>query len=661
MGIEQEVVGILVKLEGKSAFIAGVREEQAAIGEYQASLGELSAAQDASAASQARMSSAAALVNKAMLGVTLAVAGGVAESVKAAIEWNDLGKNISQETGLVGKSLDNLMSTIMNTAKQSPYAINEVAAASVLLKQKFGESDSQIEKTGSLLIAFAKRAEGSAKDVGTSVLSILQDFRQPMSQLTPMMDKLTTMAQVTQKPLSEVLGVVEKYGPKLQAMGFSLNDTLKLLGVFQASGITSNMLGRGLSSSLTKATKLSEETGESIPNIIKARMREVMNATSQQEAYAKAVEYFGSQVGPSFARALFNNAGAFHTVEEAMKKQGSTQQLLTAEQGELSGKWQQFKNQLFSYGVEIGQGVVPTLKAVLPLMGVIGWTLMQTTDHGKLVIPVLTALAGAFVIVKGTILGARLAMGLWDIAATVFTAISLATEVSSLADAWFLLDAAFTAAGPGLVILGIAAIAIGIVLLIKHFKQVREAATAAWHWIENGALDVWNWIKAHWVLAMLIAPFAALPIFVATHFDQIKSIVLSVIKWIETAWKNMIHFITSGHIVKSALDAIPVIGSVGHSLGIPGFAEGGIMPYSGLAQINENGPGETVWLPGGATVSPSAAAALLYPRAHSPNPTSLGEGGGRPTFQLKAVLVLPNGQVLAELVTKTLETEDSRL
>jgi hypothetical protein len=55
--------------------------------------------------------------------------------------------------------------------------------------------------------------------------------------------------------MGELLNVVERYGPKLQAMGFGLNETIQLLGVFQESGVTTTQMGRGLSQALTTAEK----------------------------------------------------------------------------------------------------------------------------------------------------------------------------------------------------------------------------------------------------------------------------------------------------------------------------------------------------------------------------------------------------------------------
>lgn len=63
-------------------------------------------------------------------------------------------------------------------------------------------------------------------------------------------------------------------------------------------------------------------------------------------------------------------------------------------------------------------------------------------------------------------------------------------------DAYQAIFIAEEAATPwGLIILAIAAIIAGIVLLIKHWDQVKEIASDAWKAITDGAKAAWNWVQ----------------------------------------------------------------------------------------------------------------------------------------------------------------------
>jgi hypothetical protein len=625
MAVGENVVGILVELSGKAAFIAGVREEQAAIKGYAGAMAETAAASDTLAASEKRRADMMALAHRAMAGVALLTAGVVIESVKAAIKMEELGKTVAQQTGLTGQALTDMMTTIEKSSEKAPYAINEIADAAVLLSTKFQMTDQQVEHTSALLVAFSKRAEGTAKDVGTTMLSILQDFKRPMSELEPTMDKLVALSQATQKPMGALLGIIEKYGPKLQAMGFGLNDTIKMLGIFQASGIPTSMMGRGLSASLTKAMKESEKTGEGIPDIINRHMQEIKGATSAQEAYNIAIKYFGAQVGPSFAQALYNNVKAFEQVEGAMGKTGGTQQLLDAATKTLSGEWQKLKNILTISGAAIGKELLPVLVEGAEDLASMVKVVMELTDHGKLLVPIL----------------------------------------GGLTVAWIALDVAMAANPAGAVIFGLVALGVAVAALITHFQ------------------DVVNFLRGPWgtlVMAGLLGPFAVVPI-IALHIKDIRKAFGDALNWITTAWRKLGGVLAApfewlfskaqwvfdhikkeaqhlpSNLLKALVGGIPLIG--GPLAGaIPAFASGGTMGTSGLARVHQD---ETVWLPGGASVEPSPATSLLAPRAHTPNPTPTPGSEQPSVHNLEAVLVMPDGRVLASLVTKELTAKKSRL
>ena len=207
---------------------------------------------DKTAASHTGLTKAATAASYGILAAEAAIIYG---AVKQGVAWEDLGKKIQQETGLSGQSLKGLMATINNVTGTVPYKLNEVSAAAVLLKTKFGLTDPQIEKTAGLMVGFAQRVGEETKPALTGLSGIMQDYRQPLGDVVGLTDKLTSVSQATQKPMGELLNVVERYGPKLQAMGFGLNESIQLLGIFQESGITTTQMGRGLSQALTTAEK----------------------------------------------------------------------------------------------------------------------------------------------------------------------------------------------------------------------------------------------------------------------------------------------------------------------------------------------------------------------------------------------------------------------
>jgi len=84
---------------------------------------------------------------------------------------------------LSGSRLDYLMGWIRRAARDSPYSMQQVADAAVILRQSFHESDAQISHSGNLMVAFG--------GIGLIVITLLTNygsrfgFADPAGKFTP--------------------------------------------------------------------------------------------------------------------------------------------------------------------------------------------------------------------------------------------------------------------------------------------------------------------------------------------------------------------------------------------------------------------------------------------------------------------------------------------
>jgi len=110
-------------------------------------------------------------------------------------------------------------------------------------------------------------------------------------------------------------------------------------------------------------------------------------------------------------------------------------------------------------------------------------------------------------------------------------------------------DAAMDANPIGLIIIAIAALVIGIIEVVKHWKDFRKwgedawdgiktAAVAAWHFLDDdvfhpimkGVDALVDFVRDHWkllatiVATVLLGPIAGLVVFVATHWNEIRNL-----------------------------------------------------------------------------------------------------------------------------------------
>jgi hypothetical protein len=182
------------------------------------------------------------------LGATFAV-----ESVKAASMFDKLGASIQQQAGVSAKEAGRLVDVVKQVATQSPAAYKEIAAAVSTQYKLLHENSAQIQQNSDLFLAFADKA---GRQVTPSIVALNQAMRlfHPTGMsIVDMMDQLTNLAQHTQQPLGDYLGILQKYGPSLQAMGLSFQQTIGLFDAFGKAGISMTAVGRGLTTAMSKA------------------------------------------------------------------------------------------------------------------------------------------------------------------------------------------------------------------------------------------------------------------------------------------------------------------------------------------------------------------------------------------------------------------------
>lgn len=194
-------------------------------------------------------------------------------------------------------------------------------------------------------------------------------------------------------------------------------------------------------------------------------------------------------------------------------------------------------------------------------------------------------------------------------------------------------------ASGGWIIALVAGLVVAIVLLYQKcawfraaVSAVMNAVKAAFLWVKEAAVNVFNWIKAHWplLLAIIGGPIGAAAALVITHwkqirgvaegvFNAIKGVVETVAKAIMSTLGGAFNFVKG--IVEKILEVVnkiigaagkvgDVIGKIGHAGGgvlstVTGglLQHGGYMSAPGTVLVGEHGP-ETLTLPGGAKVTP---------------------------------------------------------
>jgi TP901 family phage tail tape measure protein len=186
----------------------------------------------------------------------------------------------------------------------------------------------------------------------------------------------------------------------------------------------------------------------------------------------------------------------------------------------------------------------------------------------------LVAITSVFVwFVKGTPLARALTMTIAGLAAGLLAFVTV-TKIATVAQAAF--DAVMDANPITLVIVALAALAVGVIYAYNKFKWFRDLVNGVWSWLKGAVVATVGFVKKHWLLIaeILTLPFGGFIAFIATHFGEVKKIVIGIVNWIIGAINTVIGAIDSIHVT------LPFgAGTIGFNIGkIPLIGGGGGSP-----------------------------------------------------------------------------------
>jgi TP901 family phage tail tape measure protein len=691
MAASQEVLGILVSLEGKTRFIAGVREEQAAIKGYSAEMRTAAAGSNEMAAADAKRAASVGLVNRAMKGLGLILVGTAVESIKMSTEFNRQLEMIHTQAGASVGEVNRARAAIKDMRGGITQSPTELAMGLFHLESIGLRGAKALD---ALHLAAQGATVGNADleqtttALGAAWLSQIKGGGN-LNQVMATMNATVGQGNLRMNELVEALGT--GILPSAKLAGLSLQDVMAALAVLKDEGYPASSAMAQLATALhflyaptKKATTALEGIGltqEQIvttmhgPDGLHATLELLSKHLNNVGNEAQRLKLLGEIFPGGRGRVLLVLLNQLDRLDEKQKNIGgaSSKQFNHALKDametpaiKMKEAWSNLQKEMVSFG-ETMEGPAAAALTFFAGAGIFALkAILALTADGKLLIPIVAALTLAWLGYKAAVLASAFASTTFAVVQGGLMLAAVAAEtigVIGLSDAFLGLAIAMDANPVGAILLAITALG----LLIYHFR--------------SQLMDVVRWIGSHWrtLLYVLIGPFAFFVLLAVDEFKKIKRLIGGVASWLGTAWSKVGHILAwpfekmwqmASWVfkqIKTLVSHIPglgllekgahVAGSVAHFMEHPHFAHGGVMPYSGLATINENGPGERVWLPGGSTVQPSPASSLQQPRAHTPNPTTHEE---LPPIGLEAVLVLPNGDVLADLTLKHLAIKKSR-
>lgn len=583
-------------------------------GEAEGELEALDIRLDSVGASSERASKGMDGFGKAMTSMKALLVGyGIYDAIKQYSDFTASMRRLQTQAGATGTEVTRQTHAIMGMATQVGTGPNSLAQGMYHLESANIRAS---KATNDLRIA-AEGAQIGGADLTDTVTGLtaamLAGFKgiHNASQAMGILNATVGAGDMTMQNLNEGLGT--GILATLKVLGLQLNDFGAAMAVFGDNNIRGAAAANRLRMSLMTLVHPSKVAQAAMSQIglSEFQLAEAMRRPDGLIAMLRLLkEHIGdlsktdqSEIMASIFGGGKNSAGIM-TLYDQMGRLQSKYTAVAKGQHDFNHEWELTQKTLaFSLGQlkALGQVILIDVGGVLArvLIPAAKFLLWLAHGHGAagLLRDVLIALAAAWLLNSLRMKAVALIAGILEteFVSSELAALALATSITSLSDAAYVLTAAIDA----IPLVGWIALAVtAIILLIQHWKLVKTAL-----------IDAFDWLKGHWplVLAILTGPFGMAAYFIIKHFGQVKAFVVSVVHDIVKLFKGAVSDIKGlgkdlGFGGNGVLSYVNPVGIASHILGA--FADGGMVERSGRYLVGERGP-EVVNLPQGAYVQPN--------------------------------------------------------
>lgn len=358
---------------------------------------------------------------------------------------------VVKATGATGEALDGLTDSMMAVyAATKDGDMNNTAAA-------IGEINTRLGLTGETLDEVTSNMMDYARITGTDVVGSVQNVTKIMKNwgvevdgMEGLLDKLAYAGQASGISVDQLSNLVVTNKASLQQLGYSLDESIALLSMFEYEGLNSSSIMMGFRTAIKAFSDEGLDASAAMQDVID----QIATMSDESAATSLAVETFGTRAGPELAYAI--RSGKFEIDEWTAAIAGSTGTLKTTADTAttLEEKWTQASNSMSTaFSSVISPAVDKVSGALAGFVDGIG----QFLNAHPFVTAALTAVAVGLSVVVIAIVAYTAAMAIASAATTVFGAI------------------ASTALWPiTLIVAGVAALVVGIALLVNIFDSANQ-------------------------------------------------------------------------------------------------------------------------------------------------------------------------------------------
>lgn len=458
---------------------------------------------------------------------------------QAARETADAVENLGTQTEDTTETMAGALATGLTGAAAGITAIATAATAAAESTREYRADMGKLETA----YTTAGHTQEAAKKTYEDLQMVLGDSAQAveaanhLAQLADTEQELATWTEIA-------TGVYASFGDSLpiENLTEAANETAKtgaITGGLADALNWANTQGMDFGISLKKNIDFTKLSAEELKNLTDSEKREYEARKAQYEEIEKYNEALSAATSAEdkFQFALDNCATEQErqqlitsTLNTIFGEASETYKEVNADVMEANGANEQWTSSL----AEVGAAVEPLLTDVKNM----GAELL-----GRLVpvINVITNNLPIFAVGLGGIAAAMVAFKVASLAATAATqGMTLAQYAAAAAQG--VLNAVMNANPIGLIILGITALVVAVMAMVKHWDAFREFFVSMWEGIKKIFKATVDWLKENWqsLLLFIVNPLAGVFKYCYEHFDGFRASVDKIMGKVKSAVTSFI-------------------------------------------------------------------------------------------------------------------------
>jgi hypothetical protein len=201
------------------------------------------------------MKIAAAAITAVFAAVATVAVKSFKELLKLGEEFNEVTRIIQVGTGAAGADLAALEQSFRNVAAAVPSSFADVATVIAELDTRTDLAGDGLEAMAEQLLTLSRLMGGDARATTREVTRLFNRFGLEAEAASDMLDVLFRASQASGASVDSLAAETTKYAATLQNMGFSLEESVALLAIFEREGVRSRTVMAALQQGIAKLTR----------------------------------------------------------------------------------------------------------------------------------------------------------------------------------------------------------------------------------------------------------------------------------------------------------------------------------------------------------------------------------------------------------------------